>query len=86
MGKLSNTAALTGAPPSEATDHTVSVRGINNGYIVRTSCCGRDGDYSSSETFTKNRPNISPPGVKYARGGGSTLDGNLSAAMLEVKK
>lgn len=39
-------------------DHaSVSVRQIDNGYIVAKSSY-RDGEYKSSETFTKERPKV----------------------------
>lgn len=36
---------------------SVSVRKIDNGYIVAKSCYG-NGEYHSSETFTKDKPKV----------------------------
>ena len=64
---MSDTAALVARPPGGGEDHSVSVRKIDNGYLVRTSTCDeRTGMYRSSEQFYERAPKILPPRV--ARG------------------
>lgn len=63
MGKrLSNTAAIERESFS-GQSHSISVRKIDNGYLVSKSSCGPDGDYRSSESFHRQPPRISEPRV-----------------------
>lgn len=41
------------------TSHTVSVRPIDNGFVVTESMCD-NGNYKSHETFSEERPNLTP--------------------------
>lgn len=58
MARLNDTAGLTRRPSSDV-EHTISVKKIDNGHIVRSSTynCGT-GEYKSSEMFSKNPPKI----------------------------
>lgn len=69
-------------PMREGEDHSVSVRKIDNGYVIRTSSCGNDGNYQSSEVFSKEMPEIRPPAVinRQTNGnGGSSLSSAVKA-------
>lgn len=60
--RISDTAAIVGAPYRSEQEHSISVRKIENGFITRTSSCNpHTGEYRSSEQFTKSAPNITPP-------------------------
>ena len=78
--RLSDSAALTQAPAS-GEDHSISVRAIDNGYLVRTSTYNsRTGDCRSSEKFSATPPKVVPP--KVGRGepvpaGGESLRGAM---------
>lgn len=54
---------------------TVSSEKIENGYLIRTSRCGPDGEYTSSTTFSKTKPDIAAGGKpgKEPNPGPSTL-------------
>lgn len=59
--RLNDTAAIVATPLLQNEEHSISVRKIDNGYIVRTSNCDpRTGEYRSQETFQASEPKIIP--------------------------
>jgi len=53
----SDTAAITARPMRAGTDQSVSIRKIDNGYLVRESSSNdRTGEYKSSEHFSATLP------------------------------
>lgn len=48
----------TGVAGPVGTDHSVSVREIENGYIIRQSSCDDKGNYKSSEVFSPVKPDV----------------------------
>ena len=58
--RLNDTAALVGNAPSMSTNETfsVSIRKIDNGYIVSTSQCNGMAGYHSSEKFVSQKPKL----------------------------
>ena len=61
-------------------DHSVSVRKIDNGYVVRQSSYNnKTGQCSSSETFSEREPRVSAPkvGKSPAPDQGSPLRGAM---------
>lgn len=40
---------------------TMSIRKIQNGYIVRHTCDGKDGQYQETEWYTDKKPDIAVP-------------------------
>jgi len=80
--RLSDTEALTDREAS-ATDHSVSVRQIANGYMIRRSSYNeRTGDSYSVEEYSATAPKVTPPGVR----GRMTIDGvnSLSGGVKEA--
>lgn len=71
---------ITAASPSKNQHINVSVRKINNGYIVSHSKSG-DGDYSSTEHFHPKPPKISVMGAEPP-----TMDRESRKASLIGKK
>lgn len=62
MTRKSDTRALVERPPRAGQSHSVSVRGIDNGYVVETSSCDpHTGEYRRSEMYSERAPKISPP-------------------------
>lgn len=58
--RLSDTAAVVGVPefgPERNESHSVSVRKIDNGYIVSKSSCS-NGRYESSEEYAATPPQL----------------------------
>lgn len=77
--RLNDTAAITGRPFAQGEDHSIHVRRIDNGFIVRTSTCNENtGEYKSSEMFTKNPPRITPPKVDGRQVGSNAGDESLA--------
>lgn len=75
----SDTAAITSGPFKENHESTVSVRKIDNGYLVRTSQWNtHTNEYQGSERFSKDPPLVTPARVEVDRGESS---GALSRAM-----
>jgi hypothetical protein len=68
--------------PSGMDEHCdISVRKIDNGYVVRESrCCG--GVYSSSECYSPTKPDLAMMGPRGPNAGEESLRG----AMKELKK
>ena len=60
--RMSDTEALTvkpyGGKMQKGESVNIDVRPIDNGYVVRKTQYSGDGDYSCSESFSKDRPNI----------------------------
>ena len=84
MGRKNDTAALVASPPQGGMDHTISVRKIDNGYLVRSSSFNdQTGEFKSAETFSKNAPTIVP--AKVARGANPDAGGALERAMDYLK-
>lgn len=71
MGKrLNDTEALRSRPFDAGEDHSVSVRKIDNGYMVRHSSCNPNtGEYKSSEVFSAKPPRIIPARMDGRQGG-----------------
>ena len=83
--RLNDTAALVREPGGNL-EHSVSVRRIDNGFLVcRTTHNEGTGTYTRSEEFSKNAPRVGMPQVKKDAAGYS--EGSLSAAveMLRTK-
>jgi len=75
MGKrrLNDTRALVDRPFQAGEDHSISVRRIENGYLVRQSACNPEtGEYRSSESFSSTPPRITPPKVAGRQANGDT--------------
>lgn len=75
--RLNDTEALARGAPGLYTgeDHSVSVRRIENGFIIRQSECNPNtGHYSTREVFSERQPRITPASVKR----GSVNDGSES--------
>lgn len=52
----------------EAHEHmSVSIRPIENGYLMSQSCSGPKGEYSHKETFHPKRPKITMPNASSNR-------------------
>ena len=77
MGKKRSSVSVLADMPSGSGDgsahHSVDVRKIDNGYVVRESrCC--DGEYHSSEHYSAEKPNLQArtsapnPGKETMRG------------------
>lgn len=66
----------------ENIEHTIAVRKIDNGYVVRHSIYDGDG-YSSTETFSKEAPKIEPP--KPARAVYGSKTSSLTKAIGHLK-
>lgn len=65
--RLSDTASLVGKSPGGGENYNISLRQVDNGYVVcQSSCDPHTGEYRSSEQFYKERPRIMAPRV--ARG------------------
>lgn len=79
MARLNDTAAIAEAPARSGQEHSVSTRKIDNGYVVRQSTYSEStGEYKSSESFMKEPPRITAPGVKKGRADGPS---DLATAM-----
>lgn len=78
---------ITGLPATPVSNprgdvtHEVSARAIENGFVIRESCYG-DGDYKSTERFSKTAP-MMPKLASMPNG--SVGDERLSAAIKECK-
>jgi len=74
MPRLNDTAALVALPSDGATEHTVSVKKIDNGYLTRTSSYNYEtGECRSNEQFSTEKPRINPPGVSRDAAGSNSL-------------
>ena len=81
--RISDTEALVASPAGGA-EHSISVRQIDNGHIVRQSTYNPStGQYSCSERYHERAPKITGPKV---RGGAAPDAGNpLRGAMALLK-
>lgn len=62
--RLSDTNAIAGTPYDAGEDHNISVRKIDNGFMVRQSSCDpMTGEYKSSEAYYKERPRVLAPKI-----------------------
>lgn len=78
--RLNDTRALTAQPPGGNQEHSVSVRKIDDGFIVRTSTCNPEtGEYKSREQYHERAPRIIAPRV--ARGPAPENEGSLRDTM-----
>jgi hypothetical protein len=64
--RLNDTAALVTRPPGSGESHGVSVRKIDNGYMIsQHSSNERTGEYSCTESYSERAPRIIPARVAY---------------------
>jgi hypothetical protein len=67
--RLNDTEALVAKGFAPGSDHSVSVRPIDGGFITRTSSYDPEtGHCKSSEVFSKNPPRITPPRMDGRQG------------------
>ena len=77
--RLNDTAAIVREPGGNL-EHSVSVRRIDNGFLVRRTTHNEGtGTYTHSEEFSKNAPRIGMPQVKKDAAGYG--EGSISAAV-----
>lgn len=83
MARLNDTASIAKRPASDV-EHSVSVRKIDNGHIVRSSTYNPGtGEYKCSEMFAKNPPKI---GGMMAGSGSEGSDAAGSRGLAGTKK
>ena len=81
--RLNDTAALVREPGGNL-EHSVSVRRIDNGFLVcRTTHNEGTGTFTRSEEFSKNAPRVGMPQVKKDAAGYG--EGSLSAAVESLR-
>jgi len=72
--RLNDTAGLVAVPLDGASEHTVSVRKMGDGYLIRTSRFNSDtGAYTCDEEYTKAAPRLSVEGGRDSSVGAETL-------------
>jgi hypothetical protein len=78
--RLNDTAAIAASPPSGNTEHSISVRKIDNGFVARSSMCNpTTGEYKSSEQYFANAPRVIP--ARVARTMATDSGGGLADTM-----
>jgi len=81
--RLNDTAAIVREPGGNL-EHSVSVRRIDNGFLVcRTTHNEGTGTFTRSEEFSKNAPRVGMPQVKKDAAGYG--EGSLSAAVESLR-
>jgi len=63
--KKTRSAAITAVPTRER--ETVSIRRIENGYLINHCSYGKNGDYKEVERFSAEKPNLKVPTKESSR-------------------